>query len=168
MNPVDVKSLGKVAVLLGGRSAEREVSLMSGTGVLAALKSKGVDAHAFDPAERDLGDLRREGFQRVFIALHGRFGEDGTVQGALELMGIPYTGPGVMASAVAMDKLMTKRIWIAEGLSTPAWRQVHSGAQTRAAFEALGSPMIVKPVREGSTIGLTKVTSAEQLSLIHI
>ncbi|MBU4519169.1 MAG: D-alanine--D-alanine ligase, partial [Gammaproteobacteria bacterium] len=120
---IDVKALGQVAVLMGGRSAEREVSLMSGTGVLAALRSKGVDAHAFDPAERDLGDLKREGFARCFIALHGRFGEDGTVQGALELLGIPYTGPGVMASAVAMDKLMTKRIWLAEGLSTPAWRQ---------------------------------------------
>ena len=162
MNQIETKAFGKVAVLLGGRSAEREVSLMSGTGVLAALKSRGVDAHAFDPAERELGDLKREGFDRVFITLHGRFGEDGTVQGALELMGIPYTGPGVMASAVAMDKLMTKRIWIAEGLPTPAWRQVHSAAQTREAFEALGSPMIVKPVREGSTIGLTKVTSAAQ------
>ena len=162
VKPIDVKALGKVAVLLGGRSAEREVSLMSGTGVLAALKSKGVDAHAFDPAERDLSELKRDGFDRVFIALHGRFGEDGTVQGALELLGIPYTGSGVMASSVAMDKLMTKRIWIAEGLSTPAWRQVHSAAETRAAFEALGSPMIVKPVREGSTIGLTKVTSLGQ------
>jgi len=162
VNSIDVNALGKVAVLLGGRSAEREVSLMSGNGVLAALKSKGVDAHAFDPAERDLSDLRREGFARVFIALHGRFGEDGTVQGALELMGIPYTGSGVMASSVAMDKLMTKRIWLAEGLPTPAWRQVHSAAETRAAFAALGSPMIVKPVREGSTIGLTKVTTLEQ------
>jgi D-alanine-D-alanine ligase len=153
---------GKVAVLMGGRSAEREVSLMSGAGVLKALQSKGVDAHAFDPAERDIGELRREGFARCFIALHGRFGEDGTVQGALELLRIPYTGPGVMASAVAMDKLMTKRIWLAEGLATPAWRQVRSAADTRAAFEALGSPMIVKPVREGSTIGLTKVMSADQ------
>ena len=160
--PVDTRSLGKVAVLMGGRSAEREVSLMSGAGVLAALTSRGVDAHAFDPAQRDLSELKREGFARAFIALHGRFGEDGTVQGALELLGIPYTGPGVMASAVAMDKLMTKRIWIAEGLSTPAWRQVHSAAQTRDAFEALGSPMIVKPVREGSTIGLTKVVSIDQ------
>lgn len=153
---------GKVAVLMGGRSAEREVSLMSGAGVLKALQSKGVDAHAFDPAEREMGELKREGFARCFIALHGRFGEDGTVQGALELLGIPYTGPGVMASAVAMDKLMTKRIWLAEGLATPAWRQVRSAADTRAAFEALGSPMIVKPVREGSTIGLTKVMSADQ------
>jgi len=159
---VDVKALGKVAVLLGGRSAEREVSLMSGTGVLAALRSRGVDAHAFDPAERDLGDLKREGFARCFIALHGRFGEDGTVQGALELMGIPYTGPGVMASSVAMDKLMTKRIWAAVGLATPAWRPVKSAADTRAAFAALGAPMIVKPVREGSTIGLTKVTTLAQ------
>ncbi|NCT97253.1 MAG: D-alanine--D-alanine ligase [Comamonadaceae bacterium] len=156
------KDFGKVAVLMGGRSAEREVSIMSGTGVLKALRSKGVDAHAFDPAERDMSELKRDGFARCFIALHGRFGEDGTVQGALELLGIPYTGPGVMASAVAMDKLMTKRIWVAEGLSTPAWRQMRSAAETRAAFEALGSPMIVKPVREGSTIGLTKVVSAEQ------
>ncbi|MDP2262450.1 MAG: D-alanine--D-alanine ligase [Hydrogenophaga sp.] len=159
---MDVKALGKVAVLMGGRSAEREVSLMSGTGVLAALRSRGVDAHAFDPAERELGELKHEGFQRCFIALHGRFGEDGTVQGALELLGIPYTGPGVMASAVAMDKLMTKRIWLAEGLATPAWRQVNSAEETQAAFAALGSPMIVKPVREGSTIGLTKVTSPDQ------
>ncbi|MDG5976838.1 D-alanine--D-alanine ligase [Hydrogenophaga taeniospiralis CCUG 15921] len=156
------QALGKVAVLMGGRSAEREVSLMSGTGVLAALRSKGVDAHPFDPAERDLDELKREGFARCFIALHGRFGEDGTVQGALELLGIPYTGPGVMASSVAMDKLMTKRIWMAEGLSTPAWRQVHSVEETQAAFATLGSPMIVKPVREGSTIGLTKVTELAQ------
>lgn len=156
------KDFGKVAVLMGGRSAEREVSIMSGTGVLKALRSQGVDAHAFDPAERDMSELKRDSFARCFIALHGRFGEDGTVQGALELLGIPYTGPGVMASAVAMDKLMTKRIWVAEGLSTPAWRQVRSAAETRAAFEALGSPMIVKPVREGSTIGLTKVVSADQ------
>jgi len=164
---VDARSLGKVAVLMGGRSAEREVSLMSGQGVLAALQSKGVDAHAFDPAEREMSELKREGFQRCFIALHGRFGEDGTVQGALELMGIPYTGPGVMASSVAMDKLMTKRIWIAEGLATPAWRQVHSAEETVAAFKALGSPMIVKPVREGSTIGLTKVTSEAQCAAAY-
>jgi D-alanine-D-alanine ligase len=162
-NPsIDVTQLGKVAVLMGGRSAEREVSLMSGQGVLAALRARGVDAHAFDPAEQGLDALRMQGVQRCFIALHGRFGEDGTVQGALELLGIPYTGPGVMASAVAMDKLMTKRIWLAEGLPTPVWRQVRSAEQTREAFQALGSPMIIKPVREGSTIGLTKVTSLEQ------
>ncbi len=158
----DVAALGKVAVLMGGRSAEREVSLMSGTGVLKALRAKGVDAHAFDPAERDLAELRREGFARCFIALHGRFGEDGTVQGALELLGIPYTGSGVLASSVAMDKVMTKRIWLAEGLPTPQWREVASAAETEAAFRALGSPMIVKPAREGSTIGLTKVTNAAQ------
>ncbi|MFM2261980.1 MAG: hypothetical protein RI959_656 [Pseudomonadota bacterium] len=159
---IDPATLGKVAVLMGGHSAERQVSLMSGTGVLGALRRQGVDAHAFDPAERDLSELKREGFQRAFITLHGRFGEDGTVQGALELMGIPYTGPGVLASSVAMDKVMTKRIWRAEGLSTPDWRQVESADDTLAAFQALGAPMIVKPSREGSTIGLTKVTEAAQ------
>lgn len=159
---IDPSSLGKVAVLMGGFSAEREVSLMSGNGVLQALLSQGVDAHAFDPAVRDLGELKRDGFERAFITLHGRFGEDGTVQGALELMGIPYTGPGVLASSVAMDKVMTKRIWRAEGLPTPDWRQVSSVDETVAAFQALGSPMIVKPAREGSTIGLTKVTDATQ------
>jgi D-alanine-D-alanine ligase len=167
LNSDDAPALGKVAVLMGGRSAEREVSLMSGAGVLAALQSRGVDAHAFDPAERDLSELKREGFVRCFITLHGRFGEDGTVQGALELLGIPYTGPGVMASALAMDKLMTKRIWLAEGLPTPAWRQVRSAEDTQAAFDALGTPMIVKPVREGSTIGLTKVLSREQCELAY-
>jgi D-alanine-D-alanine ligase len=155
-------NLGKVAVLMGGASAEREVSLMSGSGVLKALLSKGVDAHAFDPSERPLDDLKREGFARCFIALHGRFGEDGTVQGALELLGIPYTGSGVMASAISMDKVMTKRIWRFEGLSTPAWSQVFSAEQTRAAFATLGAPMIVKPAREGSSIGFTKVMSVDQ------
>ncbi len=155
-------NMGKVAVLMGGRSAEREVSLMSGTGVLQALRDRGVDAHPFDPAERDLAELKREGFSRCFIALHGRFGEDGTVQGALELLGIPYTGSGVLASSVAMDKVMTKRIWSAVGLPTPGWRQVGSAAETREAFVALGSPMIVKPAREGSTIGLTKVVDVSQ------
>ena len=153
---------GKVAVLMGGASAEREVSLMSGQGVLKALRSQGVDAHAFDPRERDLGDLNREGFARCFIALHGRFGEDGTVQGALELLGIPYTGSGVMASSISMDKVMTKRIWRFEGLPTPAWSQVHNAAETRAAFAELGAPMIVKPAREGSSIGFTKVMTADQ------
>ena len=153
---------GKVAVLMGGQSAEREVSLMSGAGVLQALRNYGVDAHAFDPAQRNMGELQREGFTYCFIALHGRYGEDGTVQGALELMGIPYTGSGVMASAIAMDKVMTKRIWRSEGLPTPAWRQVHNAEQTREALADLGAPMIVKPSREGSTIGLTKVFTAEQ------
>ena len=159
---IDVQALGKVAVLMGGSSSEREVSLMSGSGVLQALRSQGVDAHAFDPAERDLGDLKKEGFARCFIALHGRHGEDGTVQGALELLRIPYTGPGVMASSMSMDKIMTKRIWRFEGLPTPDWRMVANAEQTRAAFAALGAPMIVKPARDGSSMGLTKVTDASQ------
>ncbi len=163
----DVKSMGKVAVLMGGRSAEREVSLMSGGGVLAALRSQGVDAHAFDPAERELSDLRREGFARVFIALHGRHGEDGTVQGALELMGLPYTGSGVMASAIAMDKVMTKRVWVAEGLPTPRWHWLAPEAQSRQALmavpDAIGLPLIVKPPREGSSIGITKVSGYSQM-----
>ncbi len=156
---------GKIAVLFGGSSAEREVSLMSGQGVMAALLACGLDAHAFDPALRDLGDLKTEGFQRCFIALHGRHGEDGTVQGALELLGIPYTGSGVMASSVAIDKVMTKRIWRAEGLPTPDWRLVGSAQQTRDAWLALaqmGQSMIVKPAREGSSIGFAKVTEAAQ------
>jgi D-alanine-D-alanine ligase len=122
---------GKVAVLMGGASAEREVSLMSGAGVLKALISKGVDAHDFDPAQRDLSDLKREGFKRCFIALHGRLGEDGTVQGALELLGIPYTGSGVMASSISMDKVMTKRIWISEGIPTPRYQLLRRGAFDR-------------------------------------
>lgn len=152
----------KVAVLMGGASAEREVSLMSGNGVLQALQSQGVNAVSFDPAERNLFDLKKEGFTRCFIALHGRFGEDGTVQGALELLGIPYTGPGVMASSIAIDKLMTKHIWRGDGLPTPAWRKVDSAEAARAALAELGCPMIVKPAREGSTLGLTKVTAVEQ------
>jgi D-alanine-D-alanine ligase len=149
--------LGKVAVLMGGASAERDISIMSGTGVLQALQSRGVDAHAFDPSQRDLSELKREGFARCFIALHGRFGEDGTVQGALELLGIPYTGSGVMASSIAIDKVMTKRIWLSEGLPTPGWQQVNSAGDCEAAIAQLGAPMIVKPAREGSSIGLTKV-----------
>lgn len=162
MKNIDVHALGKVAVLMGGRSSERDVSLMSGEGVLAALRAQGVDAHAFDPAERDLSALKAEGFARCFIALHGRFGEDGTVQGALELLGIPYTGSGVMASSIAMDKVMTKRIWRFEGLPTPDWRMVASAEATVAAFAALGAPIIVKPARDGSSMGLTKVTDAGQ------
>jgi len=167
VNGDDVTSLGKVAVLMGGSSAEREVSLMSGGGVLAALQSLGVDAHAFDPAQRPLADLKAEGFDRCFIALHGRHGEDGTVQGALELLGIPYTGSGVMASSIGMDKVMTKRVWIAEGLPTP--RYVCLSAEDRAAGRVaampaeLGLPLIVKPPREGSSIGVTKVKLAAQM-----
>ena len=159
---IDARTLGKVAVLMGGASAERDVSLMSGRGVLQALRSRGVDAYAFDPAQSELGELQRGGYARCFIALHGRHGEDGTVQGALELLGIPYTGSGVMASSMSMDKIMTKRIWRAEGLPTPDWRLVASGDETALALQALGAPMIVKPAREGSTIGLTKVSSPEQ------
>lgn len=164
---VDVQALGKVAVLMGGSSAERDVSLMSGNGVLQALQSQGVDAHRFDPAERDLSELKREGYARCFVALHGRRGEDGTVQGALELLGIPYTGSGVMPSSIAMDKVMTKRIWRFEGLPTPDWRLVHSAAQCAEALAVLGAPMIVKPVREGSSIGLTKVTDAHQCAAAY-
>ena len=161
------QNFGKVAVLMGGASAEREVSLMSGAGVLQALRAKGVDAHAFDPAQRDLGALRQEGFTRCFIALHGRHGEDGTVQGALELLGIPYTGSGVMASSVAMDKVMTKRVWQADGLPTPKYVRLASdqldAAQVRGVPDVLGLPLIVKPPREGSSIGVTKVAHAAQM-----
>ena len=161
LNPLD---FGKVAVLLGGLSGERAVSLMSGQGVLQALRAKGVDAHAFDPAERDLSELKAEGFARCFIALHGRFGEDGTVQGALELLGIPYTGSGVMASSMAIDKVMTKRVLLSEGLPTPRYvllrRGAYSAADVAAIPEALGLPLIVKPAREGSSLGLSKVVDA--------
>jgi len=160
-------NIGKVAVLMGGSSAEREVSLMSGGGVLKALQSKGVDAHAFDPAERDLVELKRDGFERAFIALHGRHGEDGTVQGALELLGIAYTGSGVMASAIAMDKVMTKRIFVAENLPTPRWQWLAPDQQARtqvlAVPDVLGLPLIVKPPREGSSIGITKVSGYSQM-----
>jgi D-alanine-D-alanine ligase len=167
MNAPDVKALGKVAVLMGGKSAEREVSLMSGAGVLKALQSKGVDAHAFDPAERELVELKRKGFQRCFIALHGRFGEDGTVQGALELLGIPYTGSGVMASAISIDKVMTKRVWLAEGIPTPQYKLLRRGAYQREEVikipDELGLPLIVKPAREGSSIGVAKVQGYSEM-----
>ena len=148
---------------MGGRSAEREISLMSGKCVLAALRSKGVDAHAFDPAERDLIELKRDGYARCFIALHGRGGEDGTVQGALEVLGLPYTGSGVMGSAIAMDKWRTKMIWLANGLPTPRYRILTGHDDWNAVAQDLGLPLIVKPANEGSTLGLTKVTSAEKL-----
>lgn len=164
---IQPQTLGKVAVLFGGTSAEREVSLMSGSGVLKALQSQGVDAHAFDPADRPLQELKRDGFDRCFIALHGRGGEDGTVQGALELLGIPYTGSGVMASSIAMDKIMTKRIWRFEGLPTPDWRMVSSAEECVQALSVLGAPMIVKPAREGSSIGLTKVTDPSQCAAAY-
>lgn len=158
---------GKVAVLMGGKSAEREVSLMSGQGVLAALRARGVDAHAFDPAEQTMDELKRQGFARCFIALHGRYGEDGTVQGALELLGIPYTGAGVMTSSMGIDKVMTKRVWLAEGLPTPRYALLHRGQFTREDVRTipddLGLPLIVKPVREGSSLGVTKVMGYSQM-----
>ena len=154
---------GKVAVLLGGRSAEREISLMSGGGVLKALQAKGLDAHAFDPAERDLAELKRDGYARCFIALHGRGGEDGTIQGALEMLGVPYTGSGVLGSAIGMDKWRTKMIWLASGLPTPRCRILSADDDWNDVARELGLPLIVKPVNEGSTLGLTKVTAVAQL-----
>ena len=154
---------GKVAVLMGGSSAEREISLMSGNAVLAALKSRGIDAHAFDPAERSLWSLKQDGFSRAFIALHGRGGEDGTVQGALELLGIPYTGSGVMSSALSMDKWRTKLVWHACQLPTPAWHILKADSDWDAVVAELGLPVFVKPAREGSSVGATKVTRAVDL-----
>ena len=159
------KGFGKVAVLLGGRSAEREVSLNSGNAVLAALKRGGVDAHAFDPAERPLHEL--EGYDRVFIALHGRYGEDGTIQGALELMGIPYTGSGVMAAAVGMDKWRSKLLWQAAGIPTPAFELVQADSDFAAIEQRLGLPLFVKPANEGSSIGISKVKAAGGLKAAY-
>ncbi|MCA2996966.1 MAG: D-alanine--D-alanine ligase [Rhodocyclaceae bacterium] len=157
---VDVQSLGKVAVLMGGPSSEREISLLSGSGVLAALKEKGVDAHAFDPAIHCIFDLPREKFDRVFVALHGRFGEDGTVQGVLETLKIPYTGSGVMASALAMDKWRTKLVWQAAGIPTPRYHVLGADSDPSRVLDDLGLPLIVKPAREGSSIGVSKVNIA--------
>lgn len=153
----------KVAVMFGGRSAEREVSLMSGSMVLMALNRKGVNAYAFDPAERPLSDLVSGGFDAVFIALHGRFGEDGTIQGALETLRIPYTGAGVRASALAIDKILTKQIWLSHGLRTPDYRLLTSKKNLQATWRDLGKSCVVKPAREGSTIGLTKVEKSSQM-----
>jgi D-alanine-D-alanine ligase len=160
---IDVKKLGKVAVLMGGPSAEREISLLSGNGVLAALREKGVDAHAFDPVVNSLFDLPREKFDRVFIALHGRFGEDGTVQGVLETLKIPYTGSGVMGSAIAMDKWRTKLVWQAAGIPTPRYHLVNADSDWVKVMDDLKLPLIVKPAREGSSIGVTKVHTANEL-----
>src|SRR5260370_33282623 len=146
-----MSEFGKVAVLMGGPSSEREISFLSGNAVLAALKSRGVDAHPVDPAKRSLYELKTEGFSRAFIALHGRFGEDGTVQGALEVLGIAYTGSGVMGSALAMDKWRTKLVWLASGIPTPARRMVDAQTDWWSIVAELGPPLIVKPRREGST-----------------
>jgi len=156
-------SLGKVAVLMGGASAERAISLRSGAGVLSALQGRGVHACAFDPAEQPLDELRRLAVERVFIALHGRYGEDGTVQGALELLGIPYTGSGVQASALAIDKIRTKQIWGFLGLPTPQSVPVGALSLPKDLVAALGLPIVVKPCREGSTLGLSKVHRVEDL-----
>jgi D-alanine-D-alanine ligase len=156
LDPAAIAAYGRVGVLFGGRSSEREVSLLSGTAVLQALQQCGVDAHAFDPAVRSLGDLEAAGFDRVFLVLHGRYGEDGTMQGVLETLRIPYTGSGVQASAIAMDKVTTKKIWQAEGLPTPAWVH-HVAGDDLPDLARLGAALVIKPVSEGSTFGVTKV-----------
>jgi D-alanine-D-alanine ligase len=155
---IDPRSMGRVGVLFGGRSSEREVSIMSGSGVLDALKRRGVDARAFDPGAQSIAELEAARFDRVFIALHGRFGEDGTIQGVLETLRVPYTGSGVQASSIAIDKLTTKKIWLAEELPTPAWRVAHAHTDWMQLVAELGDQLIVKPAREGSTIGITKIT----------
>jgi D-alanine-D-alanine ligase len=154
---------GKVGVLLGGSSAEREISLMSGNAVLAALRERGVDAHPFDPAERDLLELKAEAFERVFLILHGRGGEDGTMQGFLELLGLPYTGSGVMASALGMDKWRTKLIWQAAGLPVPDSVLIDGNSDFAAVERRLGLPLFVKPANEGSSVGVTKVKQSGEL-----
>jgi D-alanine-D-alanine ligase len=163
------KHFGKVAVLFGGTSSEREVSLMSGAGVLKALQSQGIDAHAFDPASQPLQALKDKQVDCAFVALHGRGGEDGTLQGALEWLGIPYTGSGVKASAIAMDKVATKQIWLQQGLSTPEYRELASTLSGSLLEQALaelpnqlGLPFIMKPPHEGSTIGFSKIDYAHQ------
>lgn len=160
---LDIKSLGRVGVLLGGRSGEREISLMSGNGVLEALLSKGVDAYPFDPGLRCPTELANEKFDRIFISLHGRYGEDGTIQGLLELLGLPYTGSGVLASALAIDKIATKLVWLSSGLSTPEFQELKADSDWNAVVKHLGLPLIVKPAHEGSSLGLTKVKSVDEL-----
>ena len=163
LSSLNPQSLGKVGVLLGGRSGEREISLLSGNGVLEALREKGVDAHAFDTGLRNLTELATAHFDRVFIALHGRFGEDGTIQGLLELLNLPYTGSGVLASALAIDKIATKRIWMSSSLATPQFELLSATSDWSAVVQNLGLPLIVKPAHEGSSLGLTKVQALEQL-----
>ena len=158
---------GRVGVLYGGRSAEREVSLMSGRGVHAALREAGVDAHLFDTGARGLAELAEAGFDRVFIALHGRYGEDGTLQGALELLELPYTGSGPLASSLAMDKIMTKRVWLEQGLSTPRYAVLHPETELRRVPDDLGLPLIVKPPHEGSTLGVAKVVGYSDMKAAY-
>jgi len=163
----DPRGFGKVAVLFGGSSAEREISLKSGGAVLAALRSRGVDAHAFDPAEHPLASLKTEGFERAFLILHGRGGEDGTVQGALELLGIPYTGSGVMASAVGMDKWRTKLLWRGAGLPVPDYALLDADSDFAAVERQLGLPLFVKPANEGSSVGISKVKAPGALAAAY-
>lgn len=164
---MNARDFGKVAVLLGGKSSEREISLMSGTAVLEALQRQGVDAHAFDTGQRNLADFAVEEFNRAFVILHGRWGEDGTIQGALDLMGVPYTGSGVMACALAMDKWRTKLVWQAAGIPTPRFEMLHASSNFAATARELGVPMIIKPAREGSTIGLSKVNDAKEFEAAY-
>jgi len=160
---VNIAALGKVGVLLGGKSGEREISLMSGKGVLDALMSKGVNAHAFDPGQQAITELVAQKFDRVFIALHGRYGEDGTMQGLLEQMNLAYTGSGVLASALAIDKQATKRLWSSFDLPTPRFAMLSANSDWQKIVQDLGLPIIVKPAREGSSLGLSKVTKLEDL-----
>lgn len=163
----DAKEFGRVAVLLGGDSTEREISLLSGNAVLAGLKRRGVDAHAFDPRDRALPALVDERFDRVWIALHGPGGEDGTLQGALEYLGVPYTGSGVMGSAIGMDKLRTKRLAHAIGVATADYVVLRGQQDFEIAIERLGVPMIVKPATQGSSVGMSKVEKATDLPAAH-
>ena len=158
---VKQEQFGRVAVLFGGTSAEREISLISGQAVLDALKAGGIDAEAFDPARRPIAEV--VAYDRAFIVLHGRGGEDGTVQGALELLGVPYTGSGVLASALGMDKARTKQLWLGCGLPTPSYRRLSAEADFASVVAELGLPLMIKPVREGSSIGMRKVESLEDL-----
>lgn len=164
MNP----DFGKVGVLLGGHSAEREISLKSGNAVLAALRRRGIDAHPFDPAELSLSELERAGFDRVFLILHGRGGEDGSMQGALELLGIPYTGSGVLASALGMDKWRSKLVWQGAGLPVPAYRLLDAKSDFEAIERELGLPLFVKPACEGSSVGVSKVKTAGGLRAAYV
>jgi D-alanine-D-alanine ligase len=167
LSQVNVAALGRVGVLLGGKSGERDISLMSGKGVLDALISKGVNAHAFDPGQQAITELAAQKFDRVFIALHGRYGEDGTMQGLLEQISLPYTGSGVLASALAIDKQATKRLWSSFNLATPRFVMLNANSDWKKVAQDLGLPIIVKPAREGSSLGLTKVTKPEDLSAAY-
>jgi D-alanine-D-alanine ligase len=157
------KDFGKTAVMLGGDSSEREISLLSGNAVLKALKSRGVDAHGFDPLDRPIQALRSEGFDRVWISLHGPGGEDGAMQGALDWIGVPYTGSGVLASALTMDKLKTKRVVVGAGYAAPEYAVLSGEADLQGALKRIGLPMMVKPASQGSSVGMTKVKSADEL-----